>query len=139
LYILITQKNKGGHKKMNETEPSVESWDGFLTNFLKAEHIEGQEAVFECVDVKTVNYPNSNDPVLSLGLQKADERFTFDLNVTNRAFLKSNGIKKPSEVVDKKLTISKVRVMNPTTKQEVDGLRITKIEGVVKTEKVENK
>jgi len=122
---------------MSETEPSVDSWDGFITNFLKAEYIEGNEGIFDCIDMKMVTYPNSKDPILSLGLQREDEKFVFDLNVTNMAFLKKNGIKAPKEIIDKKITIGKIKVMNPKTKQEVDGLRITKVEDIVKGEKVE--
>jgi len=121
---------------MSETAPSTESWDGFLTNFLKAENIEGQEGVFDCVDMKMVNYPNSKDPTLSLELHREDEKFIFDLNITNMTFLKKHGIKAPLEIVNKKITIGKIKVMNPQTNKEVDGLRITKIEEIVKNESV---
>jgi len=122
---------------MSETEPSVESWEGFITNFLKAENIEGQEGIFDCFDMKMVTYPNSKDPILSLGLKREGEKFVFDLNVTNMAFLKKNGIKAPKDIIDKRITVGKIKVMNPQTKQEVDGLRITKVEKIVKEEKVE--
>ena len=114
---------------MSETEPNLESWDGFLTNFLKADNIPAQEGLFECVDVKKMDYPN-RDPVLSLALQRDKEKFSFDLNVTNMAFLRKAGMKKPVEIIGKKITIGKVKVMNPTSKQEVDGLRIVKVEGL---------
>ncbi len=106
------------------SETSTESWDGLLTNYLKAEHINGQEEVFVCIKV------NVSGESMDLEVQRneSEKPFVFSLNVTNKVFLKNNGISVPKEVIGKKLTLKKVLVMNPQTKKEVDGLRISKVE-----------
>jgi len=102
---------------------SIDSWDGLLTNFLKAEHLQADKEDFVCVGVEVVE----RDMNLELMGQK-DKKFIFALNVTNKVFLKNNKINSPKEVIGKKLTLRKVKAYNPTLKKEVDGLRIEKIE-----------
>ena len=113
---------KGGNETMSITQTSSNSWDGLLTNYLKAENLKGSEEVFVCVgvDVKETD--------MDLELEREDEKFIFSLNVTNKVFLKNNGIKTPKGVIGKKLTLIKVKATNPTTRKEVDSLRISKIE-----------
>ena len=106
---------------MSETT-NAESWDGLLTNYIKASNLEGQTDVFVCTGV------NIEARDMTLNLERAEEKFVFGLNVTNKLFLKNNGISKPKEVIGKKLTLEKVKAFNPTLKQEVDSLRIIKVE-----------
>jgi len=108
---------------MSEQETTVDSWDGLLTNYLKADNLKEQEEVFACIGVKV------DGEEMSLELQRDEEKpFIFSLNKTNKVFLKNNGISVPKEVIEKKLTLCKVKAMNPNTKTEVDSLRISKIE-----------
>lgn len=109
---------------MSEETTSIDSWDGLLTNYLKAENLKEQEETFACVNVVV----KDKDMELALTKAEGEEEFVFSLNVTNKVFLKSNGITKPSEIVGKKVTLRKVLAMNPQTKKEVDSLRISKIE-----------
>jgi len=105
---------------MSETNTS--SWDGLLKNFLKAEHLTESEETFGCSDVTV------EDKDMDLILEKAEKKYIFTLNVTNKVFLKDNGVESPKDVIGKKITLKKVKAMNPTTRKEVDSLRISKVE-----------
>lgn len=109
---------------MSQTQTSVESWDGLLTNFLKADNIEGREDSFVCVGVHV------EEKDMDLDLERNGEKFVFSLNVTNKVFLKQNGIERPKDVIGKKLLLEKVKAYNPTAKKEVDSLRIKGIENI---------
>ena len=107
---------------MSDTQTSEESWDGILANYLKAEHLENDEEVIACIGIEVIGKD------VNLEVERLAKKFLFSLNVTNKVFLKENGIASPKEVVGKRLTFKKVRAMNPKTKKEVDSLRIVKIE-----------
>lgn len=104
------------------TETSSESWDGLLKNYLKADNLKENTESFGCVGV------NVEGSDMDLELERGSERFVFSLNVTNKVFLKQNGIAAPKEVIGKKLTFEKVKAYNPTAKKEVDSLRIIRVE-----------
>ena len=109
---------------MSEKTTSGDSWDGLLINYLKANNLKEQEEVFTCIGI------NVEGKEMELEVQRSAEEksFVFGLNVTNKVFLKNNGISVPKEVIGKKLTIKKVLAMNPSLKKEVDSLRISKVE-----------
>ena len=109
---------------MSENQTSVDSWDGLLSNYLKADNLTNQEEDFVCVNVDV----SEKDMDLSLERNEGKDKFIFSLNVTNKVFLKEHGIAAPKEVIGKKITLKKVLAMNPNTKKEVDSLRISKIE-----------
>ena len=106
---------------MSETT-NAESWDGLLTNYIKANNLEYNTDVFVCTGV------NVDSKEMTLDIERKEEKFVFGLNTTNKVFLKNNGISKPKEVIGKKITLEKVKAFNPTLKQEVDSLRIIKVE-----------
>jgi len=107
---------------MSENNTNVDSWDGVLTNFLKAEDLEKDEEVVAVTDVKL------DGKEMELTVWLGQKKYAFSLNVTNKVFLKENGIKSPKEVISKRLTLKKVMAMNPSLKKEVPSLRISKIE-----------
>jgi len=107
------------------SESETNSWDGLLVNYLKADDIAGElgaEEVVVCTGVER------NEKHLDLTVEYVGKKFVFSLNVTNMAFLKSNGIAKPDQVVGKKLTLKKSVATNPQTRKEVPTLRISKVE-----------
>ncbi len=109
---------------MSEKETSIDSWDGLLKNYLKAENLKENEETLACVGVVV----KGTDMDLELERNSGEDKFVFSLNVTNKVFLKNNGITMPKEVIGKKITFKKVLAINPGTKKEVDSLRISKIE-----------
>ena len=104
------------------SETSKNSWDGLLTNFLKAENVTDESIPFVCVGV------NVKEKDMDLELEQNETKFIFSLNVTNKVFLKDNGIAAPKDVIGKKVFMKKVKATNPTTRKEVDSLRISKLE-----------
>jgi hypothetical protein len=104
------------------SQTSENSWDGILANFLKAENLEEDEETLVCIGIEV----NGKD--VNLEIEKQGVKFLFSLNITNKVFLKENGITIPKEVIGKKLTLKKVLAMNPQLKKEVPSLRIVKVE-----------
>jgi len=105
------------------SENNVDTWNGLLTNYLKAENVEGEEAVVVCVNVKR------EGDRLDLVIDYNQERFQFSMNKTNMVFLKEEAkIQSPKEIIGKKITLKKTQAMNPQLKKEVPALRISKVE-----------
>lgn len=107
---------------MSET---IDSWDGLLKNYLKADDIEGDlgtEATVVCTNV------SRNGDNLDLDVEYNQKKYVFTLNVTNMAKLKSEGISAPKDVVGKKIVVKKSVATNPNTRKEVPTLRISKVE-----------
>jgi len=109
-----------------ETQSEVGSWDNYIKNFLKVEDVENETDGFVCISVEEVEF--DGDKSLRLRLDRDPNKYLFDLNKTNASFIKTSGIKSPKDIVGKILYFKKVKVFNPQTKKEVDGLRILKIE-----------
>ena len=110
-----------------EEQKSVGGWESYINNFLKADDVKSEEEAFACVNAEEVSF--GNETSVRLHLERSPDKFLFDLNKTNAVFLKDDcKIKHPKEIVGKKLYFTKVKVMNPQTKKEVDGLRINKLE-----------
>lgn len=115
--------------KAAATDVSIgESWEGLLMNpFLNAEHFKEKEAPFCVLESRIAPEDENNKPRVSLTLERKNEKFRFDLNVTNAKFVRDADIT-PNGLVGKILTITKVNVTNPKTGKIVEGLRICKIE-----------
>ena len=107
---------------MSEQKTSKESWDGLLTNYLKADNIESEDDAYACIGVDV------DGSEMNLDLERNEIKFVFSLNTTNKVFLKNNGITAPKVIIGKKIYFNKVKAFNPTLKKEVDSLRISRIE-----------
>lgn len=105
------------------SETTGESWDGLLKNYLKADNLKENTEDFACLGIAI----DGTEMELQL-VRNENEKFVFSLNVTNKVFLKNNGITVPNQVIGKRLTFEKVKAFNPTLKKEVDSLRINKVE-----------
>ena len=82
---------------MSQEKTSKDSWDGLLTNFLKANHLTESEEKFACIGVII------DEKDMQLELEKAEIKYICSLNVTNKVFLKENGINEPKEFIEKVL------------------------------------
>jgi hypothetical protein len=115
---------KGGKKNM-ENQNNLNSWDGFLgSNFLKAEDVNDLNQIFVCKNVELDT--ENNRPLLVLESEGVTSKFS--LNVTNANFIKNVGIKNPKELIGKKIKFRIVQAYSPTSKKEVDSLRIVTVE-----------
>ena len=113
----------------NANEKSLDNWDEYISgSFLKPVNVESDKDAFACIAVEVHDDERDGSSRLRLTLQKGEMEFDFDLNKTNATFLKTAGITSPKAMTGKKLYFKKVLVQNPKTKQEVESLRVSKIE-----------
>ncbi len=111
-----------------ENNTMLDSWDAFSGNYLKADEVNSEEDAYVCTKVEVSGEGVDIVPVLTLERNELPKLFT--LNKTNIKFLKEKEMTIPKELVGHKLYFRKVKVNNPTTGEEVDGLRISKVEKV---------
>jgi len=108
-----------------EKQNGLGCWDNYISgSFLKAINVENENDVFVCISVEVIE---EETPRLRTILEKQGTEWQFDLNKTNASKAKELGIQTPKDLIGKKIFFKKVLVRNPTTNQEVDGLRIYKI------------
>lgn len=95
-------------------------------NFLKATHVKSEQEEFLVIDVEEVE---ANDKeVLRLTLTNGNGiEYSFDLNKTNARTLANRGFEHPETLNGKRICFRKVFVNNPTTKLEVESLRIADV------------
>lgn len=108
---------------------SLDDWTGFISgNFLKAVNVNSENDVFVCTAIQIVADAREGSERPRLTLERNKIEFDFDLNKTNSIFLKNNGIQKPKDIVGAKIFFRKAFVRDPKKNQEVEGLRIWKVE-----------
>ncbi len=111
-----------------ENNKTLESWDAFTGNYLKAEDVTSEEDAYICTKVEIGGEGVDITPVLTLEKNEVGKLFT--LNKTNIKFVREQDILTPKDLVGYKFYFRKVKVNNPKTGEEVDGLRVSKIEKV---------
>ena len=111
-----------------ENEPTTDSWDGFISgNFLRAIDVQSENDAYVVVDVTLKEDPDKKIKI-QLNLQRNELNSDFQLNKTNAKKLKELGIISPKALIGKKVYFRKALVRSPKTNQEVESLRIAKIE-----------
>ena len=111
----------------DKTAPSTESWDGFIDNFLKAEHVKEWPCKAFCTFVNS-SLGRDDKVQLICDLQYDGEKFKWQANVSNMKKLRDLGMKCPKDLQDKHISFDKIRVQNPSTGKTVDSLEVVKIE-----------
>lgn len=110
-----------------EEQKSVGEWDSYISNFLKATDVESENQPFIVISMEEIE--NRGEKAIRLHLEEKGIKYAFDLNKTNAVFLKTKAeIKHPRDVIGKKLYFKKVMVRNPQLNQEVEGIRICKVD-----------
>lgn len=107
--------------------PTDESWDGLLSDYLKADDLKDETGKVVCIDLEVDTYDDGK-PKMVLEVEVNGKKKLWDLNKTNRTKLKELGLEKPKSVIGKAIGYKKVTVTNPSTKKEVESLRVTSIE-----------
>lgn len=115
---------KGGRKNAM-SEKDLDSWDKFSSNFIKAADVASENDAYVCIGV---NQTEDDLPKVRLTLEMEENEYSFDLNKTNIGKLKELKIESPRKLIGKKIYFKKVLARNPSTKKEVDSLRVYKIE-----------
>lgn len=112
---------------MSNEQPTDESWDGLLSNYLKAEDLKEYTGHLVCTDVDVFS-DEKDEAKMDIEVEVNGRSKIWGLNKTNRNKLKELGLEKPKLLIGKKITYKKVTVTNPQTKKEVDSLRIIAFE-----------
>ena len=102
-------------------------WDFLSNKFKPFGDFINEKDKFVCT-VVDVFEDDENPAKPRLTLEKEEEAYLFDLNVTNSNFCKNAGIKSPKNLLGKGIFFKKVFVNSPKTKKEVESLRICRIE-----------
>lgn len=113
----------------NENDTRLDSWDSFISgNFLKANNVIDENESFNITEISEGTDPEGKDMRVRLSLERLGNTYDFDLNKTNAVKLKELGADTPKSLIGKKIYFRKVLVRNPRTNQEVESLRIHKLE-----------
>lgn len=113
---------------METQKPTNDSWDEYISgNFIKAANIASENDAYVGISTEEVENADGVKRV-RLTLERNEIEWDFDLNKTNAKKCKELGIKTPKELIGKKFYFRKALVRNPKTNQEVESLRIWKIE-----------
>lgn len=107
--------------------PNDTSWDGLVTDYLKPSDLSDPIGKLVCEDVEVGEKDKKPFMKITVTLPTGNEKI-WDLNKTNRSKLQELGLKTPREVIGKTVWYKVVTATNPTTKKEVDALRISKVE-----------
>ena len=102
---------------------TLDNWNDYTgKSWLKAEEVKGEDQAFVCVGIELSE--EDSRPVLELEFEK--DRFFFSLNVTNSNKCKEF-VSTPKDLLGKKIYFKKALVTSPSTKKEVETLRIKNI------------
>ena len=104
----------------DSNQPSLDSWDDFAGEWLKAEFMS-LPAETVCIDVEGVNEDDTNKLILTIEYKK--KKWKFQVNKTNQNFIKSKNLT-PKQLVGKKVIFDKIKARNPSTNAMVDSLII---------------
>lgn len=111
-------------EKANE---NLDSWDSYASgSFLKASDVSSEEDAYVCTAVEEAGEEGNKKPRLTL--ERNEREYDFDLNKTNSKKLKELNVSSPKACIGLKIYFKKALVRNPQTNQEVEGLRIWKVE-----------
>lgn len=106
---------------------SIESFDGLLDNYLKAEHIKSFPAKVFVTFCKIEQRDGKNKVVYDV--QYDGKKFKWSCNVTNMRFLVNrDDIQGPKDLCNRNVIFEKVFVINPSTKQNMESLIIKDVE-----------
>ena len=106
-------------------KPSVDNWDDFAGDYLKAEYIKSYPAVLVCTGIET-EFEEDKAKLIAI-VEYGEKEFKFQLNKTNQAIVKKT-CASPKELIGKKLIVQKIKQRNPATNSLVDSILIDKIE-----------
>lgn len=95
-------------------------------SFLKAINVTNEQEQFEITAVEEAKSQGGKD-ILRVTLVNKGNEWDFDFNQSNLRFLIDKGMDEPLSLIGRKVVFKKVFVINPTTKKEVEGLRIKEL------------
>lgn len=113
------------------SETTLDSWDGIVDNYLKADNLKGKKGAFICNEVTLSSQleedGTSRRPLVIIETVIDGVKYKFTLNWTNLQFVKSK-LSSPSELRGKSILWEKIRVKNPKTNLMQDGIGLVDIQ-----------
>lgn len=106
--------------------PSVESWNDFAGDYLKAEFIKEFPASLPVIDMIGANIEGKYQLIAEV--EYNGRTWKLNLNKGNQAALRKNKITAPNMAIGKVLIVDKSQARNPQTKEIVDTIVITDVE-----------
>jgi len=100
-----------------------DSWEKFSGTYLKASDVDSEKEPYVIIDL-TESENDQGKPMIELHLEHNKIRKLFTVNATNQYTLRESGAESPRALVGQTIYFTKVKATNPTTKQQVDALRI---------------
>jgi hypothetical protein len=110
---------------MEEKQPSLEGWEDFAGEYLKADLIKEFPVTLVPVEIDAAF--EDGRARLAIKTEYNGKTWKLELNKTNQNFLRANGITSPKAIIGKKLVFDKIKVRNPTTGGQVDSFLIIKV------------
>ncbi len=107
--------------------PSTDSWDNFIDNYLKAEHVKEWPCKAYCAFVNS-SLDRKDKVQLICDLQYDGQKFKWQANINNMKKLRELGMKSPKDIQNHSIFFEKIRVQNPATGKTVDSLEVVKVE-----------
>lgn len=113
---------------MTETnQENLDNWDAYMGHWLNAEVVKTTPATLIVMKVRS-EPTGDEDHQIVLTVNYNAKKWDFGLNKTNSKFLKEEARLMPKDLINKKITVVKDKVYNPTLKKRVDSLFIDKVE-----------
>lgn len=109
-----------------EKKPTTSSFDGLTSNYLKGSDLKKDVDVFTCTDVNIEEMQDGKN-VLVMDINYNGNEKLFSCNKTNTNKLKEF-VDTPKDLIGKQIHVKKVLVTNPQSKEEVESIRVTKVE-----------
>ncbi len=109
-----------------ESQPDLNSWDDFMGNWLKAEHIKSWPAEVVVYSVKG-EFDDKDKAHLILDVAYNNRKYKWEPNVTNQQIIREMGIPSPKALEGKKIVFRKVMNFNPQIGRKVPSLEIQDI------------
>lgn len=113
-----------------ENNANLDSWEGIVDNYLKAEDLTEDKGAFVVDDVMLINKTtDSGETTNQIRLKTTidEKEYLFALNYTNSKIVKGF-VKSPKELLGKRVYWEKIKVRNPTTNKTQDGISVVKVE-----------
>jgi len=108
-------------------EPDLESFEDFSGQFIKVEFITAFPVCFIPLQVRG-EYDDKDKAQLIYTGEIQGKKKDWSVNKTNMQIIKDFGIKKPKELIGKKVWFKQVMNYSPAAQKKVPSLEIEKVE-----------
>lgn len=113
--------------KIENNQRNLESWNEFLEEWIKTEHVKSWPAKVFIVSVKS-DFNDKGKPIIIFSVQLDGGKYKWQPNITAMKKLKELNYVNPLKIVNKTVVMEKVSVYNPNTRIKQDGFEVLRVE-----------